>query len=152
MGSSPLLLPRPPATVMPRDSWGSFLTVMCFSLQVTHWEKSWEKRNCLVSAGIKNGNTLPKPTTRAWAHSVGAGAGQVRRDGAGRGAVVRQEVVKAVEVSGGAGFGRRRGRRLAGSTDQQVDSLSAGLAGQGTRSVSNTSAQRRSSSLLCSPV
>lgn len=41
IGSSPLLLPRPPATVMPRDSRGSFFTVMCFSLQVTHWERSW---------------------------------------------------------------------------------------------------------------
>lgn len=41
MGSSPLLLPRPPATVMPSDSRGSFFTVMCFSLQVTHWDRSW---------------------------------------------------------------------------------------------------------------
>lgn len=43
IGSSPLLLPRPPATVMPRDSCGSFFTVMCFSLQVTHWDRSWEQ-------------------------------------------------------------------------------------------------------------
>lgn len=42
IGSSPLLLPRPPATVMPRDSCGSFFTVMCFSLQVTHWDRSCE--------------------------------------------------------------------------------------------------------------
>lgn len=42
IGSSPLLLPRPPATVMPRDSRGSFFTVMCFSLHVTHWDRSWE--------------------------------------------------------------------------------------------------------------
>jgi len=42
IGSSPLLLPRPPATVMPSDSWGSFFTVICFSLQLTHWERSWK--------------------------------------------------------------------------------------------------------------
>lgn len=42
IGSSPLLLPRPPATVIPRDSCGSFFTVMCFSLQVTHWERSYK--------------------------------------------------------------------------------------------------------------
>lgn len=41
IGSSPLLLPRPPATVMPKDSRGSFFTVMCFSLQLTHWDRSW---------------------------------------------------------------------------------------------------------------
>lgn len=44
MGSSPLLLPLPPATVIPRDSCGSFFTVMCFSWHVTHWERSCLKR------------------------------------------------------------------------------------------------------------
>lgn len=44
IGSSPLLLPRPPATVMPSDSWGSFFTVTCFSLQLTHWERSWKRK------------------------------------------------------------------------------------------------------------
>lgn len=44
IGSSPLLLPRPPATVIPKDSCGSFFTVMCFSLQVTHWERSYNTK------------------------------------------------------------------------------------------------------------
>lgn len=40
MGSSPLRPPRPPATVIPRDSLGAFFTVMCFSWHVTHWVRS----------------------------------------------------------------------------------------------------------------
>lgn len=48
--------------------------------------------------------------------------------------MVRQEVIKAVKVSGGARFWRCGGGRLAGATDQQMDSLSAGLGRQRRRS------------------
>lgn len=55
MGNSPLLLPLPPATVIPRDSCGSFFTVMCFSWHVTHWERSCLTRiNNVVKALKKN--------------------------------------------------------------------------------------------------
>ena len=48
MGSSPLLLPLPPATVIPRDSCGSFFTVMCFSWHVTHRVRSYGSREGLA--------------------------------------------------------------------------------------------------------
>jgi len=60
-------------------------------------------------------------------HSVGAGTGQVYGHRTRSRAVIRQEVVKAVEVSGGARFWWWGWGGFAGSANQQVDSLSAGL-------------------------
>lgn len=79
IGSSPLLLPRPPATVMPRDSCGSFFTVMCFSLQVTHWDRSWEqsKHRLDFNAAKKKKKKVYsfhsitfKPRFRLWRHKI----------------------------------------------------------------------------------
>lgn len=59
---------------------------------------------------------------------MGAGAGEVY--GHGTCAGVRQEVIKAVKVSGGGRLWRWGKRWLVGSANQQMDSLSTGLRGQ----------------------
>lgn len=65
MGSSPLLLPLPPATVIPRDSCGSFFTVMCFSWQVTHWDRSYLTRINNIVKTLKEKKKQPKkPRTK----------------------------------------------------------------------------------------